>query len=326
MSVTIGLVGIKLGMSRVFREEGDSIPVTVIQASSNRICQIKSPNKEGYRAIQLAAGQQKPQRLSRALRGHYAKARVPVGRCLREFRVSGERVKELSIGDQLDVRQFVEGQKVDLVGTSKGRGFAGGVKRWNFSTQDATHGNSVSHRHIGSTGQCQFPGKVWRGKKMPGQYGGKRITAIRLEVVAVDEKNQLLLIKGAVPGAQGGRVLVRPAKKQTAVEMARIEKKRIAREKEAQETEKATKAAEEMKESREEQPMPEELRSAKGAETKTGMEAKGAEKKREKTPGAQAKTTAEGAKTEQEEKTAVGMKKTPEARKAAQEGMRAADK
>ena len=236
---TIGIVGIKLGMSRVFREEGDSIPVTVIQARPNRVCQIKHENKDGYNAVQLAQGEQKPQRLSKALRGHYAKKRVALGRCLREFKIDGGRIKELSAGNELDVTQFVEGQRVDLVGISKGRGFSGGVRRWNFSMQDATHGNSVSHRHIGSTGQCQFPGKVWKGKKMPGQYGNKRITAMRLEVIAIDEENHLLLIKGAVPGAEGGQVLVRPSKKQTSQESTRTEERRQARAEEMKQKEDA---------------------------------------------------------------------------------------
>ena len=229
MNPTIGVIGIKLGMSRVFREEGDSIPVTVIQAQSNRICQIKRQDTDGYTAVQLAAGEQKPQRLSKALRGHYAKARVTPGRSLREFRVGEEGFQGLSTGDQLTVAQFVEGQKVDIMGTTKGKGFAGAIKRWNFAMQDATHGNSISHRHLGSTGQCQFPGKVWKGKKMAGQHGNKRKTTMRLEVVAIDEERQLLLIKGAVPGAEGGKVFVRPSKKQTAAEAARIEEKFLAR-------------------------------------------------------------------------------------------------
>ena len=227
---TIGLVGVKLGMSRLFREEGDSVPVTLIHARPNRVCQIKTNERDGYSAVQVASGERKPQRISKALRGHYAKAHIPIGRCLTEFHVAKERTQGLSSGDGLDVTQFVKGQRVDLTGRSKGRGFAGAIKRWNFSSQDASHGNSVSHRHLGSTGQCQFPGKVWKGKKMAGQYGNKRVTTMRLEVAAIDEENHLLMIKGAVPGAEGSRVIVRPSHKQRPVEMERVEKMRAARE------------------------------------------------------------------------------------------------
>ena len=217
--MSVGLVGIKLGMSRVFEEQGASVPVTVIHAAPNLICQIKTANKDGYSALQVAVGNQKPQRLSKSLRGHYAKSKVPTGKNLREFRIESSKESEFSIGDALGVTQFIAGQKVDAVGVSKGKGFAGTIKRWNFSAQDATHGNSISHRHAGSTGQCQWPGKVWKGKKMAGQYGNCRKTVQRLQVALIDEENNLLLIKGALPGANGSEVIVKPACKQTKEEI-----------------------------------------------------------------------------------------------------------
>ena len=218
-SSNLGLVGIKLGMSRVFDQHGASIPVTAVYAQPNRVCQLKTTATDGYDAAQLAAGTQKPQRVSKALRGHYSRARVPLGQRLIEFRLNA--AAKTRLGDAVGVNQFVEGQKVDLTGISKGRGFTGGIKRWNFASQDATHGNSVSHRHLGSTGQCQFPGRVFKGKKMPGHSGAARTTVLRLEVVEIDEKNNLLWIKGAVPGANGGWVIVRPSIKQTAAERDR---------------------------------------------------------------------------------------------------------
>ena len=241
MNSTIGLVGVKLGMTRVFKEAGASVPVTVIHAQPNRVCQIKLKKKDGYDAVQLAAGEQKPQRLSKALRGHYAKARVATGRSLVELRITTEQAQAISSITQLDVSQFVEGQKVDLIGRSKGRGFSGAIKRWNFSSQDASHGNSISHRHLGSTGQCQFPGKVWKGKKMAGQYGNKRSTIMRLEVVAIDEEKDLLLVKGAVPGPEGRQVIIRPSHKETPVERERVEELRQVK---AQQKEAEEKAAE----------------------------------------------------------------------------------
>ena len=220
---SLGILGVKLGMSRVFDQRGASIPVTAVYAQPNHVCQVKTAATDGYGAAQLAAGSQKPQRVSKALRGHYSRARVPLGRRLAEFRLSS--TEKPQVGDAIGVRQFVEGQKVDLTGISKGRGFTGGIKRWNFASQDATHGNSVSHRHLGSTGQCQSPGRVFKGKKMPGHSGAARTTVLRLEVVEIDEKNHLLWIKGAVPGANGGWVIVRPSVKQTAAERDRIIKR-----------------------------------------------------------------------------------------------------
>lgn len=275
MNATIGLVGVKIGMTRVFQEEGSSIPVTVIYAQPNRICQIKNKEKDGYDAVQVAAGEQKPQRLSKALRGHYAKARVATGRCLVELRVTTEQAAGLAAATQLDVGQFIEGQKVDLIGRSKGRGFSGAIKRWNFSSQDASHGNSVSHRHLGSTGQCQFPGKVWKGKKMAGQYGNKRSTVMRLEVVAIDEKKNLLLIKGAVPGPEGRQVIIRPSHKQTAAELERVEQLRTAREEErAQQKEgEATKESSEETATEERQEETKEQSKAKESEAEETKEA-----------------------------------------------------
>ena len=209
--MTIGIVGIKRGMTRVFTEEGVSVPVTVIEAAPNRITQVKSVEKDGYAAVQVTAGEVKPSRVNSPEAGHFSKASVEAGRGLWEFRVSGD--AQLNPGDALTVEAFAEGQKVDVCGRSKGKGFAGVVKRHNFRTQDATHGNSLSHRAPGSIGQCQTPGRVFKGKKMAGHMGAARVTTQTLEVVRVDQENNLLLIKGAVPGANGGDVIVTPAVK-----------------------------------------------------------------------------------------------------------------
>lgn len=208
--MTIGLVGRKVGMTRVFTEDG-SVPVTVIEVQANRITQIKKPESDGYTAIQVTYGVQKPQRLNKPLTGHYAKAGVEAGRGLMEFRLEDEAIADFAIGAELKVDLFQDIPKVDVVGTSKGKGFAGVVKRWNFRTQDATHGNSLSHRAHGSTGQNQSPGKVFKGKKMAGRLGGKRTTVQSLDVVRVDVERNLLLIKGAVPGAINSHVIVKPA-------------------------------------------------------------------------------------------------------------------
>lgn len=209
--MTIGIVGIKRGMTRVFNEEGESVPVTVIEATPNRITQVKSQETDGYSAIQVTSGEVKASRVSKPVAGHFSKASVEAGRNLWEFRVSGE--QELGIGDALTVEAFEAGQKVDVCGQSKGKGFAGVVKRHNFKTQDMSHGNSVSHRAPGSIGQCQTPGRVFKGKKMAGHMGSARVTTQTLEIVQVDQENNLLLIKGAVPGAKGGDVIVTPAVK-----------------------------------------------------------------------------------------------------------------
>jgi len=207
--MTIGIVGIKKGMTRIFTEEGDSIPVTVIEATPNRITQRKTAETDGYEAIQVTAGEVKASRVSKPLAGHFKKANVDAGRALYEFRCDA--ASELGVGDSLTLEGFEAGQKVDITGQSKGKGFAGVVKRYNFSTQDMSHGNSVSHRAPGSIGQCQTPGRVFKGKKMAGHMGAERVTAQTLEVVRVDQENNLLLVKGAVPGAKGSDVIVRPA-------------------------------------------------------------------------------------------------------------------
>ena len=209
--MTIGLVGRKAGMTRVFTEAGDSVPVTVIEVAPNRVTQVKTADTDGYAAIQITVGERRASRVTKAAAGHFAKANSAAGRGLWEMRnVDGE---EVSVGDKLSVERFEVGQKVDVTGQSKGKGFQGGIKRWNFTMQDATHGNSLSHRSIGSIGQCQTPGRVWKGKKMAGHIGSEQVTTQSLEVVRVDTENNLLLIKGAVPGAPGGDVIVRPTVK-----------------------------------------------------------------------------------------------------------------
>lgn len=210
--MTIGLVGRKSGMTRVFTEDGASIPVTVVEIAPNRVTQIKELDSDGYRAIQVTAGSRKASKVSKAEAGHFAKAGVEAGLGLWEFRLDGSD-EAFEIGSELTVERFEVGQKVDVAGKSKGKGFQGAIKRWNFRTQDATHGNSLSHRAPGSIGQCQTPGRVFKGKKMAGHMGAESVTTQGLEVVRVDAERNLLLIKGAVPGAPGGDVIVRPAVK-----------------------------------------------------------------------------------------------------------------
>jgi large subunit ribosomal protein L3 len=209
--MTIGLVGRKSGMTRIFTEEGVSVPVTVLEVSPNRITQVKTGDVDGYSAVQVTAGERKASRVSKAEAGHFAKAGVEAGRGLWEFRVDS--VEEYQVGGELNVGLFEAGQKVDVTGQSKGKGFQGGIKRWNFSGLDNTHGNSLSHRSNGSIGQCQTPGRVFKGKKKSGHMGAEQVTVQTLEVVRVDAERNLLLIKGAVPGAPGGDVIVRPAVK-----------------------------------------------------------------------------------------------------------------
>ena len=206
--MSIGLVGRKSGMTRVFTEEGNSVPVTVVEVQPNRVTQIKTPETDGYSAIQVTMGSRRASRVSKAMAGHYAKANTEAGEGLWEFRTQD--LAEIEDGGEIKVDLFEAGQKVDVTGTSKGKGFQGGVKRHNFRMQDATHGNSISHRAPGSIGQCQTPGRVFKGKKMAGQMGSDRKTVQSLEVVRVDAENNLLLIKGAVPGATGSSVIVRP--------------------------------------------------------------------------------------------------------------------
>ena len=207
----IGLIGRKVGMTRVFTEEGISIPVTVVEVEANRVSQVKTLESDGYAAIQVTTGAKKANRVSKPEAGHFAKAGVEAGRGLWEFRL--ENGEEFAVGSELTVELFNETKKVDVTGTSKGKGFQGAVKRWNFRTQDATHGNSLSHRAPGSIGQCQTPGRVFKGKKMAGHMGAERVTTQNLEIVRVDAERNLLLIKGAVPGATGGNVIVKPAVK-----------------------------------------------------------------------------------------------------------------
>jgi len=211
--MAIGLVGRKCGMTRVFTEAGVSVPVTVIEVDPNRITQIKSVESDGYQAVQVTMGERRASRVTKAMAGHFAKAGVAAGRNVVEFRVAGEEAANLQVGGELKVDLFTVGQAVDVIGTSKGKGFQGGVKRWNFRTQDATHGNSVSHRVHGSTGQNQSPGKVFKGKKMAGHMGAERVTIQGLEIVSVDVERNVLVVKGAVPGHTGGDVIVRPSVK-----------------------------------------------------------------------------------------------------------------
>ena len=211
--MTMGLVGRKCGMTRVFTEDGDSIPVTVIEAQPNRITQVKTVENDGYRALQVSAGLRKASRVSKPQAGHFAQAKVEAGDLITEFRLDDADEGDFEMGHEIRVDLFEAGQKVDVIGTSIGKGYAGTVKRHNFRTQDATHGNSLSHRAPGSIGQNQTPGRVFKGKKMSGHMGNARSTVQNLEVVRVDAERNLLLIKGAVPGHKGGRVIVRPAVK-----------------------------------------------------------------------------------------------------------------
>jgi len=209
--MSIGLVGRKSGMTRIFTEEGASVPVTVVEVQPNRVTQIKTAETDGYSAIQVTTGSRKASHVNKAMAGHFAKANAEAGTGLWEFRTND--LEEMELGKEFTVELFEAGAKVDVTGTSKGKGFQGGVKRHNFRMQDATHGNSISHRAPGSIGQCQTPGRVFKGKKMAGQMGSEQKTTQSLEVVRVDAENNLLLIKGALPGAIGSNVIVRPAVK-----------------------------------------------------------------------------------------------------------------
>ena len=208
--MAIGVVGRKCGMTRVFTEDGISVPVTVIEVTPNRVSQIKTEEADGYNAVQVTVGERRAHRVTKPQAGHFAKAGVQAGRGVREFRADAG---ELTAGAEITAEVFEAGQIVDVTGTSKGKGFAGGVKRWNFRTQDMTHGNSLSHRAPGSIGQNQTPGRVFKGKKMAGHLGAERVTVQNLEIVRVDAEKNLLLVKGAIPGATGGDVIVRPAVK-----------------------------------------------------------------------------------------------------------------
>lgn len=208
--MSIGLVGKKVGMTRVFTEAGNSVPVTVLHVPANRVTQLRTTDTDGYQAMQVTYGEKKSSRVNKPMSGHFAKTGVSAGRGLREFRLHSDQLDKLQIGSEINANLFSVGQKISVTGISKGKGFAGPVKRHNFGMQDATHGNSISHRAHGSTGQCQDPGRVFKGKKMAGQMGGTQVTTKNLEVVQIDADKDLILIKGSVPGAPGGDVIVRP--------------------------------------------------------------------------------------------------------------------
>jgi large subunit ribosomal protein L3 len=211
--MTIGIIGRKAGMTRIFTEDGASIPVTVIAVEPNRVTQVKTVENDGYRALQVTTGSRRPSRVTRPMAGHFAKAGTEAGRGLWEFRLEEGEGESIEVGSEISLTMFEAGQDVDVCGTSIGKGFAGVIKRHNFSTQDATHGNSLSHRAPGSIGQCQTPGRVVKGRRMSGHMGNVRRTTQNIEVVRVDTDRNLLLVKGSVPGARGGDVIVRPAVK-----------------------------------------------------------------------------------------------------------------
>ncbi|MDA8109129.1 MAG: 50S ribosomal protein L3 [Betaproteobacteria bacterium] len=211
--MTIGLVGRKVGMTRIFTDDGDTLPVTVLDVSDNRVTQIKTREKDGYAAVQVAFGKRRASRVSKPLAGHLAKAAVEAGHTLREFRAAAGELANLKVGGKIGVELFKVGQKVDVSGVSIGKGFAGVIKRHNFSSNRASHGNSISHNKPGSTGQAQDPGRVFPGKRMAGHLGAARRTVQNLEVVRIDAERQLLLVRGAVPGSKGRDVIVRPAVK-----------------------------------------------------------------------------------------------------------------
>jgi large subunit ribosomal protein L3 len=209
--MAIGIVGRKAGMTRIFTEEGASIAVTVIEVEPNRVTQLRTAETDGYRAVQVTTGSRRASRVNKPAAGHYAKAGVEAGRGLWEFRLEGAEGEGMEVGAEIKADIFEAGQIVDVRGTTRGKGFAGVIKRYNFRMQDATHGNSLSHRAPGSIGQCQTPGRVFKGKKMAGHMGNVMRAAQNLEIVRVDAERNLLLVKGAVPGAPGGDVIVTPA-------------------------------------------------------------------------------------------------------------------
>lgn len=211
--MSLGLLGRKVGMTRIFTDDGMSVPVTVLDVSDNRVAQIKTPQNDGYSVVQLAFGKRRPSRVNKPLAGHLAKAGVEAGRVLREFPVSVAELATIKPGDSIAVTIFAVGQKVDVTAKTIGKGYSGPIKRHNFSSQGAAHGNSVSHKAVGSTGMAQDPGRVFPGQKMSGHQGAVKRTQQNLEVVRVDVERQLLLLKGAVPGAKGADVIVRPAVK-----------------------------------------------------------------------------------------------------------------
>jgi len=211
--MSLGLLGRKVGMMRIFTDDGDSIPVTVLDVSNNRVAQVKTPETDGYTAVQVVFGQRRASRVTKAAAGHYAKAGVEAGTMLREFRIDSAKAAELKAGDTIDASMFEVGQKIDVQGTSIGKGYAGTIKRHNFASGRQTHGNSRSHNVPGSIGMAQDPGRVFPGKRMTGHMGDVTVTTQNLEVARIDAERQLLLVKGAVPGAKNGQVIVKPAVK-----------------------------------------------------------------------------------------------------------------
>ncbi|AQS35577.1 LSU ribosomal protein L3P [Shewanella psychrophila] len=211
--MAIGLIGRKVGMTRIFCEDGVSVPVTVIEITSNRVTQVKTLETDGYRALQVTTGNKKANRITKPEAGHFAKAGVEAGRGLWEVRLADDEGEGIEVGAELNVDIFADIAKVDVTGQSKGKGFQGGIKRWNFHAQDMTHGNSLAHRSNGSIGQNQTPGRVFKGKKMSGHMGAERVTTQNLDVIRVDAERNLLLVKGAVPGATNGNLIIKPAVK-----------------------------------------------------------------------------------------------------------------
>ena len=209
----IGLIATKEGMTRLFQEDGKSLPVSVLKVDTNFISQIKTKQSDGYNSIQLSTKEQKEKNQTKSKIGHFSKNNLSLKKHIKEFRLDESQLDGLELGKEFDVNIFEEGQLVDVSGISKGKGFAGTVKRWNFATQDATHGNSLAHRKPGSIGQCQTPGRVWKGKKMAGHMGNVKKTVQNLRVVKIDEENSLLLVQGAIPGFNGSSVIIKPAVK-----------------------------------------------------------------------------------------------------------------
>lgn len=218
--MSLGLVGRKVGMTRVFTDEGESVPVTVVDVSDNRVTQIKTAKTDGYAAIQVTFGKRRPSRVNKPAAGHFAKAAVEAGHTLKEFRVDEDQLANVKVGGKVGVDLFQVGQMVDVTGTSQGKGFSGVIKRHNFSSNRASHGNSRSHNTPGSSGQAQDPGRIFPGKRMAGQYGNVKRTTQSLEIVRIDAERQLLLIRGSVPGSNGGDLLVHPAIKARAKKVA----------------------------------------------------------------------------------------------------------
>ena len=209
----IGLIATKEGMTRLFQDDGKSLPVSVLKVDTNFISQIKTKQSDGYDSIQLSTKEQKEKNQTKSKIGHFSKNNLSLKKHIKEFRLDESQLDGLELGKEFDVNIFEEGQLVDVSGISKGKGFAGTVKRWNFATQDATHGNSLAHRKPGSIGQCQTPGRVWKGKKMAGHMGSEKKTVQNLRVVKIDEENSLLLVQGAIPGFNGSSVIIKPAVK-----------------------------------------------------------------------------------------------------------------